>query len=111
MEMKREMTKKEKSLLLYLESRGVDYSGRVDVSRMNQEDVEVARRWDREGFVQFGRIKLSDCWSNKAECYCHLSPEAYALAAEERRERAERNWTQRGYALATGTAAGKGGMV
>lgn len=103
--MKREMTHKEESLLLYLESRAVDYSGRVDVSRMNQQEMVLARKWDEEGFVQFGRIKFEDCQSNKFESYCHLSPGAYALAAEKRRERAERGWAQKGYALATGTAA------
>ena len=40
------LSKDEKSLLLFLETRAVDYGGRVNVQHMNLEDMEIAKRWN-----------------------------------------------------------------
>jgi hypothetical protein len=85
-----EMTRDERALLLYLETREVDHSGRVDGRRMNKADHDTAERWNREGFVRFGRIVAAD--RSEAGCHwCELSDEAFALAHAARKERAMRS--------------------
>jgi len=42
------MTKNERSLLLYLETRAVDYGGIVDTRHMNQDDMEIAKEWNKK---------------------------------------------------------------
>jgi hypothetical protein len=53
------MSKEGRSLLLYLESCAVDCKGIVDVARMNESDVAVAKDWTRRGFIEFCRLKAS----------------------------------------------------
>lgn len=79
-------TKDEKSLLLYLESRAVDYGGAVDSSHMNAEDFQLARRWNDSGFIRFGRIYSKDVTGNLTN-WVILSDEAWAEAHAERRAR------------------------
>lgn len=88
------MTKDEKSLLLYLETCAVDCSGKVQAVRMNSDDQKIVERWNAEGFVSYGRIASEDL-NEYGSHWCHLSDEAWALAAAERRARAERLWKQR----------------
>jgi len=83
------MTKDERSLLLYLETRAVDYGGKVDVRHMNKEDMDIAKGWNTMGFLKFGRIKFHDITHNMSH-WCELSDEAWAIAHEERRARYER---------------------
>lgn len=59
-----DMSKDERSLLLFLESCAVDYGGRVNLARMNQEEVDIAGRWNENGFVSFGRIVIRHHNSN-----------------------------------------------
>lgn len=82
-----DMDRDEKSLLLYLETRAVDYGGRVDTLHMNREDMAIAKRWNKDGFLKFGRIKFHDITRKGTTHWCELSEEAWDLAHQERRAR------------------------
>lgn len=88
------MTKDEQSLLLFLESRSVDNSGRVKTVHMNAHDMELAAQWNNEGFVKFGRIASEDI-SEHGSHWCHLSDEAWTLAGAARKARGIRKWVER----------------
>jgi len=90
----KDMTKDERGLLLYLESRAVDYGGRVDQRMMNADDFKIAEKWDSENFISFGRIVFRNINSQGAN-WVKLSEEALDLAHEERKERAKRMWENR----------------
>jgi len=86
-----QLSKVEKSLLLYLETRAVDYGGLVDISRMNEEDMSIAEQWNKSSFIKFGRVKIQ--YHNRdGTHWCKLSPEAFRLAHAERIARCERIW-------------------
>lgn len=87
-----EMTKGERSLLLYFETRAVDQRGSVHLQHMNDDDLQIAKRWNETGFIQFGRI-ASECLPlpSGATHWCELSDEAWGLAHAERRARYARN--------------------
>lgn len=89
-----EMTRNERSLLLYLESRAVDFGGKVDSLKMNAEDHETAEKWASAGFVGYGRFYSKDV---KMSCsyWVELSEEAWKLAHEERKARAARGLERR----------------
>ena len=87
----KDMSKDEKSLILFLETRQVDYGGRVNTQHMNSDDMEIASRWDKKGFIGFGRIVMRNHNSDGTH-WCKLSEEAFQLAHELRRERAGRMW-------------------
>ena len=82
------MTSDERNLLLYLETCAVDYGGLVDIKHMDKEDMDIAEKWDKEGFVKFGRIKFHSII--KSTHWCELSEEAWNLAHAERRARCKR---------------------
>lgn len=86
----------ERSLLLYLESRAVDYDGRMSRDHMNTDDDAILERWVEAGFVVHGRIIAADANINGCE-WVRLSSRAMSLAQEERRARAARLWKNRGY--------------
>lgn len=90
------MTKDERSLLLFFETRAVDYAGKVQTAHMNADDFKIAQRWDSEGFVNFGRIAFEDVNSHGSH-WCRLSDDAWALAHEERQARACRTWRRRSW--------------
>lgn len=84
------MDKDERSLLLYFECQAVDYGGKIDARRMNNDDFQIAKRWNEEGFVRFGRIASGDIKSygqTQFDHWCVLSEHAWDLAHEERRAR------------------------
>jgi hypothetical protein len=92
------MTKGQLSLLLYLETRAVDHSGRVNGAQMNKEDMDQARQWADEGFIGFGRIVMKD-HTPEGTHWVELSDAAWTAAHQERRARAnrmldERRWTK-----------------
>lgn len=89
------MTKDEKSLLLYLETRAVDHSGVVNIQHMNEGDMKIAERWNKSGFVEFGRIAFKYLNSLRGSHYVHLSAKAWEAVAALRQERAERTWNKR----------------
>lgn len=80
------MTRHERNLLLYFESCAVDYNGRVNAVRMNEDDMMIADGWNLTDFVKFGRIKVCDHNSQGAH-WAELSDDAWRLAHEERRAR------------------------
>jgi len=82
------MTSDERNLLLYLEVRAVDQGGLVDTKHMNKEDMEIAEKWDKEGFVKFGRIKFHSI--AESSHWCELSDEAWNIAHAERKARCKR---------------------
>lgn len=53
-----EMTKDERSLLLFLETQAVDYGGLVDVRHMNEDDCNIASDWNECGFIIYKRISF-----------------------------------------------------
>ncbi len=90
------MSNDERSLLLFLETRAVDYGGRVNTKHMNKEDFSIAKTWDKEKFISFCRIVLRDV--NKDGTHgVKLSEEAWNLAHKERRARFERLWARRNW--------------
>lgn len=97
-----DMTKDDRSLLLYLETCAVDHGGSVATVHMNDEDFAIARHWNSEGFVEFGRIRESDFISRDSPIsnrthWCRLSDVAWEMAHRFRRERAERSWDSKRY--------------
>lgn len=89
-------TKDQKSLVLYLETRIVDHSGRVDARHMNEDDFEQAEAWARAGFIGFGRIIAKDATAGGAH-WARFTDEAWAAAHGERRAKADRTRTKRTY--------------
>lgn len=82
------MNSNERNLLLYLETRAVDHGGLVDAKHMNTEDFDMAEKWNKEGFVKFGRIKFHSIAVSSH--WCELSKEAWKLAHAERRAKCKR---------------------
>ncbi len=88
-----ELSKDERSLLLFFETCVVDHGGLVDVRHMNSDDYTIADTWVKTGFVDFGRVQFSDIIQTSKSKYthwCKLSENAWILAHQERRARAER---------------------
>ena len=88
------MNADERNLLLYLETRAVDYGGIVDLKHMNKEDMKIADKWNAEGFIKSGRIKFHSITS-EGSYWCELSEEAWKLAHAERRARCKRIMSKR----------------
>ncbi len=91
-----EMTKDERSLLLFLETRAVDYGGRVNTQHMNLIDMNIAEKWNEEGFLEFGRIVIRN-HNNNGTHWVKLSEEAWKLAHEERTTRGKRMWASKSW--------------
>jgi len=87
-----EMTKDERSLLLFLETCAVDYGGRVDAQCMNSDDFLLVKKWAEEKFIKFGRIAYDSVVVHKGPntAWVELSDHAWTLAHQERRNRFER---------------------
>lgn len=90
------MSKDERSLLLFFECSAVDYGGLLQGARMNADDHTIVKRWNESGFVMYGRISSQDINSPAAggqfPCthWVVLSDKAWNLAHEERRARQQR---------------------
>lgn len=92
------------SLILFLETRVVDFGGRVDVRHMNKEDMVLARTWNDTALIQFGRLAAEHLVSpdlpgtvvkRRGTHWCQFSSRAWALAHAERKARAGRMWKAR----------------
>ncbi len=88
------MSKDEKGLLLFLETRAVDYGGRVNLQHMNDIDMGIAERWDKEGFLEFGRIVMRNHNSDGTHCV-KLKYSTFMVAHELRLERSKRMFQNR----------------
>jgi len=83
------MTKDERGLLLYLEARAVDHGGKVEGSKMNAEDFEMAKAWSALSLIGFSRLLSAHVRGGSTHAV-QLSDNAFALAGEERKRRAYR---------------------
>ena len=98
----KKLNRTEASLLLYLETREVDHIGVVDTAHMNDEDMTIAKEWNKKGYIKFGRICADDVmrlssFNQKCTHWCELSEEAWKDAHHQRRERAARMAKNRTY--------------
>lgn len=88
-----DMSKDERSLLLYLETRAVDHGGLVATPQMNADDYAILDRWKESGFVRSGRLTHASVEKLQGSTHwVRLSEEAWKLAHEERRARHERSY-------------------
>lgn len=97
-----EMTKDERSQLLFLETCAVDHGGLVDSRHMNTSDFSLTEQWSKDGFISFGRITFSDMekyskHSYKASHWVSFSDEAWNLAHQERKNRSKRMFENRSW--------------
>ena len=90
------MSKDERSLLLFFEANAVDHRGRFSNEHMNDDDFVIAKGWAAEKLIQLGRVKAADIFAggqrpvSSRTRWVILSDEALALAQEERRARIKR---------------------
>lgn len=102
-------TRDEKSLLLYLEARAVDFGAIIDGRQMNDDDEAILARWVRTGFVETGRIRADKdpvSGAIRLRRWVRLSPAAVQEAHAERAARIDRVWESRAWAT---TQEGAGG--
>lgn len=92
-----EMTKDQKSLLLYFETCLVDYHGRVEGCRINEADIEIAKQFAESKLIDFGRLSMKAIQKLRGDPhgrifthYVRFSDKAWKLAHQFRRERSER---------------------
>jgi len=88
-----EWSKDEKNLLLFFEASMVDHRCKIDGRRMNKIDFDIAKKWDKAGFIKFGRLKMEDINQSSNNNYNHyviLNPFSMQLAHRLRLERALR---------------------
>lgn len=90
------MTREEISLLLYLETRSVDHSGRINSQHINSDDLDIIHRWEKEGFIEYGRICHADC-TKDGSTWVHLSNNAIQAAHKARCAKAKRMWENKRY--------------
>lgn len=90
------MSRDERSLLLFLETRAVDYSGRVNIQHMNPDDLNMAKKWNDSGFIEYGRIVFKHI-NKDGNNWVILSDEAWRLAHEARKDRAKRMLIKRNW--------------
>ena len=95
-----ELSKDEKSLLMYFEARSVDYSGTVDARNMNSDDFELAKYWKEMEFIDFGRIYSGHLNQGRSH-WVELSNKAVSLAQDARRLKAIRRWANRTWLKST----------
>jgi hypothetical protein len=89
-----DMSKDERSLLLFFETCWVDYGGLVDVRHMNESDMNIAKKWSEEGFLYFGRV-LSKLINNHNTHFVIIPDDTVRMAHEERMNRAIRIFVKR----------------
>jgi hypothetical protein len=88
------LTKEERSLLLFFEAVAVDYGGKLNPAHMNEDDLKIAEKWTKKEFILFGRIYSKDITSDRTH-WCLLMGEAWQLAHEERQARHKMLWEKR----------------
>jgi len=91
-----QLTKTERSLLLFLECAAVDVAGIYHSESLNAEDRQIMDRWKSEALIDHGRV-ASETNNPNGRVWVKLSPTAMAAAHEERSARADRMWRQRGW--------------
>ena len=81
----KDMTKDDKSLLLYLETCAVDKEGKVDSRKMNEIDHGIAKCWDEAGFIVYRRMPAKTFMNERAGIEAHYLTYYVMLAAEARK--------------------------
>jgi hypothetical protein len=90
-----EMSKDERSLLLFFESAAVDYGGKLNTAHMNKDDFKLAEKWTKDGFVKFERIASKFLAGTDKTHAVSLSDIAWNIAHEERKERYKRIFSKK----------------
>lgn len=92
------MKREEDSLLMFLEFVAVDQWGIIDdMRKVNAEDMEIIKRWNKEGFVSSKRVSrrrsTTPVGSGKIQLTyaVRLSDDAWKLAHQLRKEKALRH--------------------
>lgn len=94
------LTRKMASLLRYVETVCVDYGGMVDSRKINDEEREILRQWDRDGFITYKRLTSESIVLLSGTSKTHratLSEEAWELAHASRKECATQMLQQEPY--------------
>lgn len=90
------LTRDQVNTLLYLETRLVDHSGRVNGAQLNADDRAWIKQMVEHRFLQFGRIVLQDHNADGGE-WVAFSTAAWTRAHAEREARAARGHKKRDY--------------
>lgn len=85
-----EMTKDERSLLLFFESACTEYGGKLNPRHMNEDDNIIKDKWVKSEFIKYGRMNFADTKIGNNTHWVKLSDEAWKLAHEERIARFKR---------------------
>lgn len=87
-----DLSREEQSLLLYLETCVVDNSCFIDTRYINEEDLEILKKFQDNDLIKFGRYSKKDVVTEMYSLgyWVYLSNEAFALAHQLRKERALR---------------------
>ncbi len=93
-----EMSKTERSLLLFFEACLVDHNGKVNTRHINDEDSTIAKQWSKEGLILYGRICFDDIKGHETH-YVRFSENAWTMAHYERRRRSDRMFSKTTYGL------------
>ena len=89
---KKELTKDEKSLLMFFEYTAVDRWGWIDdVRKMNDDDIETMIKWNDEGFILSQRASRKRDEKIQLTYIVRLSEAAWELAHQLRKEKALRH--------------------
>lgn len=89
-------TRDQKSLILFLETRVVDYAGRIQMAHMSADDTAQAEVWAKAGFIGFGRIACQDI-NRGGTHWVAFTDEAWDAAHRERRAKGKRMHQKRSY--------------
>lgn len=84
------LTKEEKSLILYIETRAVDHDSMIDTKQINATDEQILKKYHNEGWIKYGRVHSNHAIKTGKGMYVLLSDELFEIAAELRKQRAKR---------------------
>lgn len=91
-----DLTRDEKNLLLYIETRAVDHTCKLLSPHLNDDDIKILEQWNKLGFVTYNRIAYEYVERGLSTCAI-LTDEAFTLAHALRVDRAKRMYKERNY--------------
>jgi len=91
------LTSDQKSLLLYVETRAVDHSGKLRDDQLNGIDRANLKAWDRANFVSSDKIPASGRQNDGCSMWAFLSDEAWEAAGKLRRAKSKRMFENRNW--------------
>lgn len=86
------LTKTERSILLYAETCVVDHAGLLEGKRMNKDDLDALKKFEADGILKFGRIPgrlLGSMGARDCTHWVEFTDAAWTLAHVLRRQVAE----------------------